>query len=234
MRLPAVLRKTKPLDAIRDEGIALQARAETIGAEIARLDAVRPDIVLDGLADDVVAHDAARARLAVELEQVSARLGRLDSEGAAAEHEADQVRRRAVYSAAKRRRSEGVTALAVYEKAARAAAEALLTLATVENEIATANDSDNLPDGADYLAPAEPSNAVAPTPDVYHPPQRLTPTVTTEKHGRRAIADTFSVPGHTTMGSLGRPHQSILQRTFIAGLRPGEVWFGSSYGARFR
>ncbi len=235
MKLPAVFRKTKPLDTIRDEGIVLQARAEAIAAEIARLDASRPDIVLDGLADDVVSHDAARSRLVVELEQVSARLGRLDGERAAAEHEADQVRRRAVYAAAKRRRSEGVATLAAYEKAARAAAEALLTLATIENEIATANDSDNLPEGFDFLPPAEPDNSTLPKPDVYHPPQRLQATVTSERRGTVALHDSYTTPGHTTFGSPGRPHQSILQRTYIAGLKPGEVLFGSTiFGGRFR
>ena len=232
MKLPDILRKTKPLDAIRDEGIALQARAEAIGAEISRLDAARPDVVLDGLADDVVAHDATRTRLVVELEQVSARLGRLDGDRAAAEHEADQVRRRAVYAAAKRRRGEGVAALGAYEKAARVAAEALLTLATVENEIAAANDSDNLPEGFDFITPAEPSNSVAPTPDVYHPPLQLQPTITTERHGVVAMHDTYATPGWTTMGSPGRPHSSVLQRAMIPGLKPGEVFFGP--GARFR
>ena len=159
MKLPSLI-KRKPLADIANEGIALQARAEAIAVEIGRLDAARPGLILDGEPDDVATHDATRARLAIELEQASARLSRLDGERQQAEADAEQERRRRVYAAAKKARGEGVEALDTYARHARAAAAALLKLAEVEHIIASANDDDQLPDGAEPIPPAEPDNSI--------------------------------------------------------------------------
>ena len=229
MKLPSLVRR-KPLTDIAAEGVALQARAEAIAVEIGRLDAARPDLILDGEPDDVAAHDASRSRLAIELEQASARLGRLDGERHQAEAEAEQERRRKLYAAAKKARSEGIAALAEYERHAKAAAAALFKLVDVEHLIASANDDDQLPDGAEPIPPAEPDNSIPPTPDRYSAPQLSTPTIT---RGSRtdAIAEPHMTPRFTICGAPGQAHISILRLVRIPGLRRGEMLFPLNPGS---
>lgn len=236
LKLPAwkfLKAETSTADAIGEQLGQLDRAYAEADAELSRLGARRPALLLDMTATA----DAKLATLDGEmmaarrvLEATSARRAALEIEwrqAEAAETAAQSDRdRRDRHAAAVRARAEGLKLLAAYRSQAPALAEMLQRLVEIERQIAVAND--DLPEDAAPIPSAEPNNGRARVADVWgthdvwvdtngdhrghaHPGQAP------PAHGytRRTVNDYTAKPG-----SPGYPHRPLAGRVHLPAVDP--------------
>ena len=184
-------------------------------AEREALEAGRPDLLLNGTADDVVALDHRIALTKVRQDQAEAQHARalVEEAKAQAEHEAEQARRVALRKRALKASSENSKLCDDYLVAARKLAVLLSQIREREQLIAEANRS--LPENADGVPPGEPYNgqaAIAPTHET---------TVEqiydgTDENGRRQYRKHPTT--HYRPGRPEEPHRPLSMRAYLPGL----------------
>lgn len=241
MKLPAwkfLKAETSTADAIGEQLAEMDRAYAAADAELSRLAALRPGLLLDVTTNadgKLERQDADMAAARRVLEATAARRAALEEQWRQAEaketaaHLARERRER--HAAAVRAREEGIKLLAVYRAQAPALAETLRRLVEIEGLIEAANA--DLPSDAAPIGPAEPFNGRLAVPDVWGSHE-----VWVDADGaHRGVAQPGQAPpvrGATrktvydytaTPGVPGYPHRPLAGRVHLPAIAPDAAPF---------
>jgi len=206
-------------------------------AEREALEASRADLLVTGSVEEIAALDHRIALTKVRQDQAEAQhAATVTAEAKAkADHDAEQVRRRALRKAGMKASAEAAKLADRYLVMAKEMAALLGQLREHERVIAEANR--NLPDNTDPVPPGEPDNGTPSTPSYYQTehdvvwvnPDGSRAGITSDPKGKlieKRVPKQVCIPG-----TPGIPHAPLSGRPYLPGLGPdaSPIWGARHY-----